>query len=366
MILEFCLLALGTWANGSVLRRLKNSTARLLLYAVLTLWLIFTVDFGLANTLHLGNWIGWVRVTGYAWLLASLVAASYFEVSRRDFAMQPQRRRFLQTLGFTAVAAPLAAASAGFVKTQQDAIVNAVDIPIPNLPRDLEGFRIVQISDIHLSPFLHRPQLARAVDLANEQRGNLALVTGDLISYEGDPLDDCLAELRRLRSDIGTYGCLGNHEIAAQSEEYTTRQGARMGMRFLRHETAELKVGEARLNLAGVDYQRKNQPYLVGARALQRAGAVNVLLSHNPDVFPVAAEQGWDVTIAGHTHGGQISLEYLGPGLNPAHFFTPFTFGRYNLGPNMLFVTSGLGTITVPVRFGVPPEIAVITLRRAT
>ena len=92
---------------------------------------------------------------------------------------------------------------------------------------------------------------------------------------------------------------------------------------------------------------------------------MNVLLSHNPDVFPVAARQGWDLTISGHTHGGQISVEYLYPGLNGARFFTPYTYGLYRQGSSSVFVTAGLGTVTIPVRLGVPPEIAQITLRRA-
>ncbi len=213
-----------------------------------------------------------------------------------------------------------------------------------------------------MSPFFSRAQCARAVDLANEQRANLALVTGDLISYHGDPLDDCLDELRRLRSDLGTFGCLGNHEVAADSEDYTTRRGARLGMRFLRHQSQFIEVAGARLNLAGVDYQRKGKPYLVGAAGLRRNGCVNILLSHNPDVFPVAAKQGWDAIIAGHTHGGQITVEYLHPRLNPARFFTPYVFGLYRRGSSSIFVTSGLGTITIPVRFGVPPEIAVLKL----
>jgi len=365
LIVDCILLALGVWANVMLLRAfVPNRVVRDLTTALLITWLIFSLDFGLAAMLHLGNWISWGRAAGLAWLVVSVLAIPFLRYQQRPHPMQPLRRRFLQTAGLAAVAAPLAAARVGFATTQRDPVVNAVDIPVANLPRDLEGFRIVQISDIHLSPFLSRPQLARAVDLANEQRANLALVTGDLISYDGDPLDDCLAELRRLRSDIGTYGCLGNHEIVAQSEEYTTKQGARMGMQFLRHQAQLLHIGEARLNLAGVDYQRKNAPYLQGARGLQRPGAVNVLLSHNPDVFPIAAEQGWDVTIAGHTHGGQITFEYLHPTLNPGRFITPYVFGLYRKGASSVFVTSGLGTIGLPIRWGVPPEIAVLTLRR--
>jgi predicted MPP superfamily phosphohydrolase len=87
-----------------------------------------------------------------------------------------------------------------------------------------------------------------------------------------------------------------------------------------------------------------------------------VLLSHNPDVFPLAAEQGYDVTIAGHTHGGQVNFEILHSELNVARYFTRYVLGLYRRGNASAYVSSGLGTIGVPVRIGAPPEVAVLRL----
>ena len=156
---------------------------------------------------------------------------------------------------------------------------------------------------------LFRSEVERAVAMANETRAQVALVTGDLITTTGDPLDGCLEALAGLRADAGVFGCLGNHELYARAEEHTVREGAKRGLRFLRNDTSVLRFGNATLNLAGVDYQSLREPYLVGADQLVVTGALNVLLSHNPDVFPVAAEQGYALTISGHTHGGQVRLE---------------------------------------------------------
>ncbi len=135
-------------------------------------------------------------------------------------------------------------------------------------------------------------------------------------------------------------------------------------MRFLRLAAEQLKFGGAVLNLAGVDYQHLGRPYLVHAEKLVVPGAFNVLMSHNPDVFPVAARQGWQFTIAGHTHGGQVRYEILGQDLNLARFFTPYVDGIYRRGPDSIFVSRGIGTIGVPARLGTPPEVALIRLCR--
>jgi predicted MPP superfamily phosphohydrolase len=119
------------------------------------------------------------------------------------------------------------------------------------------------------------------------------------------------------------------------------------------------------MNLAGVDYQRFHKPYLRGAETLTVPGAFNVLLSHNPDVFPVAADKGFPLTIAGHTHGGQVRVEILRQDLNVARFFTPYVDGLYRRKDgSSIFVSRGIGTIALPARLGAPPEVALLKLCR--
>ncbi|HUJ49605.1 MAG TPA: metallophosphoesterase, partial [Bryobacteraceae bacterium] len=230
------------------------------------------------------------------------------------------------------------------------------------LHKDLDGLRIVQITDIHLSPFLSEQEFARAIDMANETRAHLALVTGDLISRRGDPLDACLRQLARLRADAGVLGCLGNHEIYTGTSDYVATHGARIGIDFLRSRARLLRFGDASINFAGVDYQRFERPYLPGAERLITPGTLNVLLSHNPDVFPVAASQGYDLTIAGHTHGGQVDFEILHQHMNVARVYTPYVAGLYTSGKASVYVSNGLGTIGVPVRIGAPAEVSLLRL----
>jgi predicted MPP superfamily phosphohydrolase len=281
----------------------------------------------------------------------------------------PRRRAFVNGAGGALAVAPFAIAGFGGLVQRTDFRVREVDIPIPNLPKDLHGLRILQLSDIHLGPFLTERDLARVIDESANLRPHLAVVTGDLISMGGDPLDACLQQIARLRPDSGILACMGNHEIYAGVQPYAAEEGARLGVNFLRRQTRSLRFGSATLNVAGVDYQsinnRKN--YLHGAERLVAPDAVNVLLSHNPDVFPVAARQGFDLTISGHTHGGQVAVEILSQNLNIARFLTPFVYGQYRLNrPSgslaSLYVSRGIGTIGLPIRIGAPPEITLLRL----
>ena len=319
-----------------------------------------------------GEWTTWASALAILWILLSLLwLASWVAVT----ALTPllasiraphdsARRHFLLGARAVLIAAPPALVGYGTFIQRTRFALREQKVEIPNLPPDLEGVRLVQVTDIHLSPFLSRKDLERAVAMANETRAHVALVTGDLITTKRDPLDDCLRALAGLRTDAGIFGCLGNHEVYARTENYTEREGARLGLRFLRRAAAPLRFGAATLNLAGVDYQRARRPYLAGAEEMIVPGAVNVLLSHNPDVFPVAASQGYALTVSGHTHGGQVRVEILGQDLNVARFYTPYVDGLYRKDSSSIFVSRGIGTIGVPARFGAPPEVALLHLCR--
>jgi predicted MPP superfamily phosphohydrolase len=295
------------------------------------------------------------------WMALSTLAAALLTLPLPDLPEKAERRAFLTTAARTAVAAPLVITGLGAM-ARKDFQVREVEAAIPGLPRDLDRLRIVQLTDIHLSPLLDRRDLARAVDMANELRAHLAVITGDLITSRGDPLDDALAELARLKADAGIYGCHGNHEIYAGALGYCTAAGARLGIRFLRQRQAALQFGGATLNLVGVDYQRRGWPYLVNAEKFVDRSNVNVLLSHNPDVFPEARRKGFALTLAGHTHGGQVNVEILDTAVNVARFYTPYTRGLYQEDGSSLYVSAGIGTVGIPVRLGAPAEVSLVKL----
>jgi predicted MPP superfamily phosphohydrolase len=332
---------------------------------IATLWVgsgIFGNFPAVYRLLPSSTFLYWFRGGAIAWCLASLGAFLALALWRRIPRFSQERRGFIRAAGTAFVAAPFAAMSFGILVERHRLHLREVDIRIPNLPKDLDGLRLAQLSDIHLSPFLTEGELARAVDMANETRPHLAVVTGDLITSHGDPLDACLRQLARLRADAGTLGCLGNHEIYAGVEDEAAAKAARLGMPFLRHEARRLRFGGATLNVAGVDYQKMHHSYLVGAEGLKAPNAVNILLSHNPDVFDVAATQGWDLTLSGHTHGGQVTIEILNQHLSAARFFTPYVYGLYRAGGRSIWVTRGIGTVGLPARLGAPPEVVLVRL----
>lgn len=374
--------AIGVWMLLRSTSARSSGRRRALIYAgaaVSFLWLGFGFLLRFARVssyvpgLVTGRVTGWTRQAPFSWALLSVFLVIMLGISKLIPRARPEhsstRRRFLRAMRGAAIATPAAVLGYGMFVARTRIELREESIPIPGLHPDLEGLRLVQLSDIHLSPSLSVQELERAVAMANQTRAHIALVTGDLISVRGDPLDACMDRLALLKAGAGIYGCLGNHEIYAGVEDYVTQRGARLGMRFLRGAADPLRFGAATLNLAGVDYQPMHSQYLIGAEKMIRhdpeARTLNLLLSHNPDVFPVAAAQGWQFTIAGHTHGGQVNFEILRHDLNIARFFTPYTRGQYRLGASSIYVSRGIGTIGVPVRLGSVPEVALLTLRRA-
>jgi uncharacterized protein len=313
-----------------------------------------------------------VDTAGQLWLFSSAPAYVIFLIyewfkSRLPAETSPERRKLIQAAGSLAVASPFAAMAFGVLVERLEFYVREVDMPIANLHPDLEGLRILQISDVHLGEFLDEQEFARAIDMCQGLRPHLAVMTGDLITRFQDPVDACIRQLARVKSDAGMLGCLGNHETYSSSEERVRQKAAKVGIDFLRGRNRQLRFGSATLNIGGVDYQRssKKTQYLAGAEKLIVPGETNILLSHNPDVFPVAARQGWDLTLAGHTHGGQVTFEIVEQTINIARFVTPYVAGAYTLGPKSCYVTRGIGTIALPARFGVPPEITLLRLKKA-
>jgi uncharacterized protein len=311
-----------------------------------------------------------------------------------DYVPDPSRRTFFRTASVVAGAAPFLGVMYGYAAERLRYQVCRVEIPMANLPPQLDGMEIVQISDIHLSSYMSRESVRRVVDMANDVNADLAVVTGDLITGVHDSVADCVDEIRHLRAPLGVYGCNGNHEIYARAEDLAERLYAQAGMRMLRRENAIIPYRGALLNLIGVDYQRERTPsgrkqqMLANVEPLLRGDMPNILLSHNPNTFSRAAELGIELSLAGHTHGGQVQVEILDVSLSPARFITDYVAGLYHLplsmpsqpkrmgetiklmpnapkGLSALYVNRGIGTVGAPVRLGAPPEITHIILRRA-
>jgi len=317
------------------------------------------------------------------------------------------RRTLFRYAAYFAGSLPFVAATYGFAAGRLRYTIERVDVPIANLPPELDGLRIAQLSDIHIGDYMPPPEIARAVGMANDLNPDLTVVTGDFVSSVGDPLDACIGELSKLHAPLGVWGCNGNHEIYAGVEDEAERLFREKGMRLLRARNEVIEHKGARFNLLGVDYQRDHMtsgertgPMLAEIEHQIRRDMPNILLSHNPNSFPRAAELGIELSLAGHTHGGQVKVEIVDHNITPARLISPFVAGLYRLpmqpsvisrqpsgkanaadGPLLaadskplatngaakaaLYVNRGLGTFGFPVRIGVPPEITLLTLRRA-
>ena len=351
----------------------------------------------------------WISTAFFSWLLILLVtgvrwtwrrarrlpspgdaaAGAQSKEDRPD--VQIGRRRFVQGATAFAGAIPFGLGAYGFLIGRHAYRVHEVDLPIASLPRELDGLRIAQLSDIHIGSYMSAPEVRRAVAMANELNPDLSVVTGDFITGPRDPLEACISELSALRAPLGVWGCNGNHEIYADAQEESAKLFAQHGMKLLRQENAEIDWRGGKFNLIGVDYQLarsrsgRRLAMLVSAGSLMRRGMPNILLSHNPSSFPRSAELGMDLMLAGHTHGGQVRVEILDRHFTPARFLTPYEAGLYKrpLGSSsalddaevwsaqpsapasLVYVNRGLGTIGAPIRLGVPPEISLLTLRCA-
>ena len=303
--------------------------------------------------------------------------------------VQLDRRRFVQGATAFVGAIPFGLGAYGFLIGRHAYHVHEVDLPLASLPRELDGLRIAQLSDIHIGSYMSAAEVRRAVAMANELNPDLSVVTGDFITGPRDPLEACISELSALRARLGVWGCNGNHEIYADAQEESAKLFVQHGMKLLRQENAEIDWRGGKFNLIGVDYQLarsrggRRLAMLARAGSLMRRGMPNILLSHNPNSFPRAAELGMDLMLTGHTHGGQVRVEILDRHFSPARFLTPYEAGLYkrplaspsalddaevwraqpSAPASLVYVNRGLGTIGAPIRLGVPPEISLLTLR---
>jgi len=235
-------------------------------------------------------------------------------------------------------------------------------IYLRRLPRALDGLRIVQLSDIHHSPFTGSTQIKRAIETANSLEPDLIALTGDYVSHERDYAAPCAEMLSRLRARYGVYAVLGNHDHwtdAALITDLFRLAGIRMlineGMRF------ELK-GSA-FWLAGVDDTMVGLEDLSLALAGSRQDEMKLLLAHNPIILRRAARAGVDLVLSGHTHGGQVTLRSERSASGRPRRRLLRGLGRQ--GETQIYVTRGLGTVVLPIRYGCPPEVSLLELRYA-
>jgi uncharacterized protein len=269
----------------------------------------------------------------------------------------PRRPTPLRTL-----AAGLAQiARAAFAEPYQLAVERHA-IALRRLPRELDGLRIVQLSDIHHSPFTGREQVERAVELANSLEPDIIALTGDYVSHEREYVQPCAEMLGRLRARRGVYAVLGNHDNWVDAA-LVTDLFRLAGIRVLVNEGFRFEDRGASFWLAGVDDTMVGLEDLPLALAGSKEDEMKLLLAHNPVILRRAARAGVDLVLSGHTHGGQVTWrsERSASGRVRRRILR----GLARRGETQIYVTRGLGTVVLPVRYGCLPEVSVLTLRCA-
>ncbi|MBX5482683.1 MAG: metallophosphoesterase [Myxococcaceae bacterium] len=293
---------------------------------------------------------------------SSTPAASGSAASVTD-PVDPSRRLFLaRASAGTAAAIASSASGYGAWRAYHPPSISEVVLKVPKLPRTLEGFTIVQLTDIHVGNLIERRFLDELVRVANSAKPDLVAITGDLVDGGVDELGRSVAALRGLKSRFGSYFVTGNHEYYAGVREWTAFLLS-VGVQVLRNRRVPIGDGGGTFDLIGVDDWRGGRFTGEGTYDLDAAIAgrdpdkAAVLLAHQPANFDVARTKGVDVQLSGHTHGGQLfPLTFL-VGLG-----WEYSAGHYERDGAHIYVSRGCGFWGPPMRVGSPPEVVKVVL----
>lgn len=241
--------------------------------------------------------------------------------------------------------------------------VRRMDVAIAGLPLEFEGYRIAQLSDLHVGSFDPKARALEWVAMSNALEPDLVAVTGDLVTSGRGFYRDVAEALGALRAKDGVFVSMGNHDQSNNDE--LARLVVEHGAAVLRNSSQVIRRGAAMLNVAGIDGRLATAPAVISTIQACAPGAPVVLLAHYPSTFNAAAAAGADLILTGHTHGGQLGVPFLSQRLNLARLTGQRSRGLVYSGKTAMYVNAGLGTTGPPMRLAVPPEIALITLRRA-
>ena len=234
-----------------------------------------------------------------------------------------------------------------------------VEITLDRLPKRLNGFKIIQLSDTHHSPFTGIELIKRAVKIANRLRPDIFLLTGDYVSHEREYIAPVAAELGKLKSKYGIYACLGNHDHWTDAD-LVTHLFRGEGINMLINEGLRIEARGSSFWLAGVDDYMVSKTDVPAAMKGSYPDELKLLLAHNPIIFREAVRIGIDLTLSGHTHGGQVKMRDDSKRLFPRRKLKAGLYYRKN---SQIYITRGIGTVVLPVRYQCPPEISLLELR---
>ena len=246
-------------------------------------------------------------------------------------------------------------------------IVRQETIQIENCPPELSGLRIALIADVHTgASFINEQKLQRIVELTNQQQPDLIVLLGDYMSPNSWHSHEVVPEVtasvfKKLKAPAGVYAVLGNHDWWYNGEK-VRRAFEQNGIRVLEGDVTEVKWHDKSLWLSGIPDLWTRSPYFDEAVAKIPPGMNVIVLTHNPDIFPNLPKH-VPLLLAAHTHGGQVNLPLIGRPVEPSIYGQRYAAGHIYENGHHLFVTTGIGTSILPVRFRVTPEIVILTIK---
>jgi len=250
-------------------------------------------------------------------------------------------------------------------------VIHQESIAIPNWRPEQDGLRIAILTDLHVgSPHISLKKLATIVDRTNELKPDLVVILGDtvvtrkfMVTYRPD-IEPIAAELGRLQPNLATLAVLGNHDWWYDGPR-VNRALTAAHMTVLQNQAIQVSFRGKLFWVGGVgDFRTRHNDLAKTLRSVETDDPI-ILLTHNPDVFPAVPER-VSLMLAGHTHGGQVNFPLLGRLIVPSRFGQRYAAGHIVEGGRHLFVSTGIGTSMIPVRFRVPPEIVLLEIRHPT
>jgi uncharacterized protein len=250
----------------------------------------------------------------------------------------------------------------GFLVEPNRLVIHHEDIAIEHWPKELDCLKIAVLSDIHVgAQFIDEKKLRLIVERTNQLQPEMIVILGDYMAGERVEPEVFATVLKDLRAPLGVYSVLGNHDWWWDGPR--VRRGLEAnGIMVLDDEVVEVKGRGVSVWLAGLADLWTRPQRIEQTIAKVPLGQPLIALTHNPDIFPRVPER-VQLLLAGHTHGAQVRFPIIGPVVQPSKISERYVRGHLFENNHHLFVTTGIGTSIIPVRFGVPPEIVLLTLR---
>jgi predicted MPP superfamily phosphohydrolase len=242
----------------------------------------------------------------------------------------------------------------------EELTVEQLELPIANLHPSMEGYRVVQLSDMHLYPFTRLEFIRQAVEAANALKPDLIVMTGDYVSHTAEAIHDLEHVISHLNARDGVYATLGNHDHWTSAR--MVRAGLRSaGLSVLHNQSVPLQGG--RLWLTGLDDGWVGRADLDAALEQATGDAPAILLMHEPDLVDIYSQNPRiALQLSGHTHGGQIRLMRPRRAYTLPYLGRKYDQGLYRVNNTWLYTNRGIGTVIAPIRFNCPAEVTEFTL----